>query len=55
MAWAHKRKGKKRKRELRIVRELHRRSGPKAGHGWAARRAARRANVSASKRKRRKV
>jgi len=40
MPWAHKRTGKKRKRELRVIKQSHRRGSDKAGHGWAARQAA---------------
>ena len=35
-------KGKRRKRELRIKKQSHRRGSKKAGHGWASRQAARR-------------
>ena len=41
MPWPTKNRGKKRKREKRIQRELHRRGSKRAGHGWAARQAGR--------------
>ena len=42
MPWAHKRIGKRRRRELRVIVQLHRKGSKKAGHGWAARQASRR-------------
>jgi len=34
----------KKKREVRIIRERHRHGGPKQGHAWAARQAAKHTN-----------
>ena len=40
----HRHKGARR-RALRVKNEMLRRGGPKQGHGWAAKQAARRANT----------
>ncbi len=39
MPWPTKNRGKKRKRELRVKKQAHRRGSKKAGSGWAARQA----------------